>query len=185
MPAALLAMFLKHALVTKETNVGPGGYRLLRPGESIGRLNDALIEQNLTHAAFATAVYGMIDVDTLEITLARAGHPAPLLLRAGGAIEPLEAEGPLLGVFPGETFSDCRATLKPGDRLLLYTDGIEVAFCDDQALDTQRWRQELLSRGALPADQLLTQFADRLDAENGSLEPKDDLTVVIAEVMPD
>src|SRR5579872_4687769 len=69
MPAALLTMFIKHALVTKE--IVANRYRLLAPREALSRLNQALIEQNLSQAAFATALYGTIDVHTLEVTLAR------------------------------------------------------------------------------------------------------------------
>ena len=182
MPAALLTMFIKHALVTKE--IAGNQYRLLGPGESLGRLNTDLIEQNLSQAAFATALYGIIDVQTLAVTLARAGHPVPYVLRAGGAVEPVECDGPLLGIFPDEPFHCVTVTLAPGDRLLLYTDGIEVAFCDDTEgpVDSQRWRQELLDRKHLPTDDLLRDFSDRLDAERGSLTPKDDLTVIVLEV---
>jgi sigma-B regulation protein RsbU (phosphoserine phosphatase) len=180
MPAALLTMFIKHALVTKE--ISGNDYRLLKPSETLARLNAALIDQNLSQAAFATALYGIIDVDTLEVTVARAGHPNPLLLKEDGLIEPLHCDGPLLGIFPDESFENASITLSPGDRLVLYTDGIEVAFCNDHALDTQQWREELRSRCAMPTDRLLRDFADRIDSESGSLEPKDDLTVVVLEV---
>src|SRR5688572_14420194 len=102
-PAALLTMFIKQALVTKE--IIPGGYRLVPPGESLARLNQTLVDQNLAHATFATALYGVINVRSLQITVARAGHPAPMLLRAtGGQIEPIQPDGGLLGVFPNETY---------------------------------------------------------------------------------
>jgi serine phosphatase RsbU (regulator of sigma subunit) len=180
MPAALLTMFIKHSLVTKEI-IG-NKYRLLSPSESLSKLNAELIDQNLSQAAFATALYGIIDVQTLEVTMSRAGHPSPLILRAGGAIETIECDGPLLGIFPDEPFVTARAQLAPGDRLLLYTDGIEVAFCEDQVVDTERWRQELMSRRDLPTEELLNTFSERLDNESGSLTPKDDLTMVVLEV---
>lgn len=182
MPAALLTMFIKHALITKE--ISGNSYRLLSPSESLARLNMELIGQNLSQAAFATALYGIIDVDTLELTLARAGHPAPLVLRAGGTLETIECDGPLLGIFPDEPFAASKAKLSPGDRLLLYTDGIEVAFCEEQIVDNQRWRDELLARKNLPTEELLGAFADRIDNEAGSLAPKDDLTVIVLEVKP-
>lgn len=183
MPAALLTMFIKHALITKE--IAGNTYRLLSPSESLARLNMELIGQNLSQAAFATALYGIIDVDTLELTLARAGHPAPLILRAGGGLETIECDGPLLGIFPDEPFAATTATLASGDRLLLYTDGIEVAFCEEHVVDSQRWRDELIVRKDLPTDELLGAFADRIDNEAGSLAPKDDLTVIVLEVKPD
>ena len=180
MPAALLTMFIKHALVTKE--IVEERYRLLLPSESLGRLNQALIDQNLSQAAFATALYGVIDVDTLDVTVARAGHPSPLLLGADGSLRTLDADGPLLGIFPDERFGDASVRLSPGDRLSLYTDGVEVAFSDGAAINPDHWRQELLANASVPTEQLLTTFADRLDRETGSLEPKDDLTILVVEV---
>jgi phosphoserine phosphatase RsbU/P len=180
MPAALLSMYIKRALVTKEITLT--GYRLLEPGESLRLINQALIEQNLSAATFATALYGYINTETLEVTFARAGHPAPVILTAEGGLETLEAEGSLLGVFPDETFTNGRTLLRPGDRLLLFTDGIEVAFSSDQTLDTLQWRSELLSRAPLSGQDLLTDLARKLDEESGSLTPKDDLTIIAVEV---
>src|ERR1700722_12526577 len=68
-PAALLTMFIKHALATKQ--ITKNGYRLLSAGETITRLNETLIEQQLSAATFATALYGTINVETLEFTFAR------------------------------------------------------------------------------------------------------------------
>src|SRR5688572_24886415 len=116
MPAALLTMFVKHALVTKD--ITPSGYHLLDPGESLRRLNDSMLDQALSHASFVTAVYGVIDADTLQLHLAKAGHPAPLLLRAEGGVEDVSPEGCLLGVFPGETFASQTVQLRPGDRVI-------------------------------------------------------------------
>jgi len=180
MPAALLTMFIKHALVTKE--IVERRYRLLLPSESLGRLNQELIDQNLSQAAFATALYGYIDVDTLDMTVARAGHPSPLLLTADGTLRTLNADGPLLGIFPDEKFIDASVRLNPGDRLILYTDGLEVAFGDGTADGADRWPADVLARAGLPTEALLTDLADRLDRETGSLEPKDDITVLVVEV---
>ena len=184
-PAALLTMFIKQALQTKEIQRRGRGYRLLDPGEAIRRLNERLLEQNLSHSTFATALYGTIDVESLQVTIARAGHPHPIVLRAGGSIETLGAEGSLLGVFPGETFANHTTQLHPGDRLLVYTDGMDVAFTtgtESPAGTTPRWQQELVRRRELPVEQILSEFSQALDAETASLRPKDDVTIVVVEV---
>lgn len=180
MPAALLTMFIKHALVTKE--ILKGGYRLLQPSEALAKLNEAILEQNLSQATFATAIYGMIDVTTNQVTLSCAGHPAPLLLPTEGEMEPVVSEGSLLGIFAGETFADVTLQMKEGDRLILYTDGIEVAFGDQAGIDADRWKKEITDRRSLPADRLISAFSQSLDAENGSLEPRDDLTMLVLEI---
>jgi serine phosphatase RsbU (regulator of sigma subunit) len=180
MPAALLTMFIKNALVTKQ--ISPGGYRLLDPGEALGRLNAALVEQKLTHATFATAVYGTVNTATLVCRFAGAGHPYPLLMRADGTVMNVESEGGLLGIFPEEKYIDNEIQLRMGDRLFVYTDGIEVAFGDDQCLNTEQWRSELEKRRDMPTEQLLRELSDSLDKENGSLQPKDDVSIVVMEV---
>src|SRR3982751_5217328 len=93
LPAALLTMFIKNALVTKE--ITAGSYRLLDPAQTVARLNDALVDQNLSYATFATALYGLINTETLEVRFARGGHPNPVLLRADGSSDDLCADGSL------------------------------------------------------------------------------------------
>lgn len=179
MPAALLTMFMKNALVTKE--VGAGSYKLLEPGQTIARLNASLCDQNLSHATFATAAYGMIDTRTLEMSFSTGGHPCPVLLRDGELVD-LKSDGALLGIFPDETFHSCRVQLQQGDKVFCYTDGIEVAFCDESVADTEQWRRELVNRNAMPTSDILRSIADQLDNVGGSLLPKDDLTIVAFEI---
>jgi sigma-B regulation protein RsbU (phosphoserine phosphatase) len=182
MPAALLTMFIKNALVTKE--ITPTGYRLLPPGQTMGRLNDALVSQNLSYATFATAIYGVINTKTLQLSFSRGGHPSPILLRAEDTMQNLAGgDGSLLGIFAGEPFADTTVQLQQGDRLFVFTDGIEVAFADEDLKDTQRWREELYNRRHLTTEQLLSEFADHIDKESGSIQPKDDLTIIAVEVL--
>jgi sigma-B regulation protein RsbU (phosphoserine phosphatase) len=180
MPAALLSMYIKRALVTKE--ITGKGYRLLPPGESLARLNQALVDQELSQATFATALYGYINVKTLEMRFARGGHPAPLLMDYNGHVHHLEAEGPLLGIFGSETFDECAVTLSPKDKLVLYTDGVEVAFTENNVVDQDKWLREFENRKTLNGQELVTDLSQYLDNESGSLEPKDDLTMLVMEV---
>jgi len=180
LPAALLTMFIKNALVTKQ--IGPDGYRLLQPSQTMARLNDALLSANLSHATFATALYGSIDTRTNLVCFSRGGHPNPIVLRKDGTILHTESEGPLLGIFPDEPFSDCSVQLNPGDRLLIFTDGVEVAYCESEQVDPTMWLRELELRRNLAGEQLLQELADRMDANFGSLAPKDDLTIIAIEV---
>jgi serine phosphatase RsbU (regulator of sigma subunit) len=180
MPAALLTMFIRNALQTKQ--ISPDGYRLLGTDEAMARLNQALVEQNLSQATFATAVYGTISSQTLICQFSRAGHPCPILMRPGEPLREIHAEGGLLGIFPEEKYARGELQLQPKDRLFVYTDGIEVAFASDQTLDTQQWRAELKHRVDMPSQQLLEEFAERIDKEVGSLAPKDDVSIIIIEV---
>lgn len=180
MPAALLTMFIKNALHTKQ--ITPDGYRLVNPGETMARLNDVLVSQQLSHATFATAIYGLINTQTFELTFARGGHPSPMLLRANGEIETLDADGSLLGIFENEKFSDRIVKLAPGDRLFIFTDGVEVAFDEATVANPDRWREEIEKRRHLPTEELMQELVKTLDLGPGSLQPKDDLTVIAIEI---
>ena len=176
-PAALLTMFIRHTLATKQ--IVPGcGYRLLSPAETLANLNAALLDEGLSADTFATAVYGTVNVRTRRVILARAGHPAPLVLTAGGLIVPVDPDGGLLGVLPDETYDEASFDLTPGDRLLLYTDGVEVAFADSSSASLARWHDLMSAHARSPAAALLAGVAGAVDAFNGDAPPRDDLTLL-------
>jgi sigma-B regulation protein RsbU (phosphoserine phosphatase) len=127
-------------------------------------------------------LYGTINVNTLICRFAGAGHPPPLILRGDGSVMNIHGEGPLLGIFAGEKFGDSQVQLRRGDRLFVYTDGIEVAFSNDQSSNDQQWRAEIQRRGNLPTEQILHELADSLDKETGSLTPHDDVSIIVAEI---
>ena len=76
---------------------------------------------------FATHVYLRLDAARGEVAYANAGHNPPLLARARGEVEVLGASGTVLGVFPEAEYRSVSLPLRPGDRLLMYTDGITEA----------------------------------------------------------
>ena len=180
MPAALLTMFMKNALLTKR--IFAGGYDLLDPQETIALLNTALRSQNLDHASFATAVYARVNCQTREVCFARGGHPNPIVLRPDGTTQELTADGSLLGVFDDAEWAEGKATLAPGDRLFFYPDGVEVAFAEGDAPDPDRWKRELAKRASRSTAQILEDFADAIENRPASGIARDDLTIVVVEV---
>ena len=180
MPAALLTMFLKQALVTKV--IDHTGYQLLPPSVTMQKLNDALVAQNLSTATFATALYGNINYRTLKLTFARGGHPDPILLTRDGDLVPLAADGALLGIFPGDEFGQTSVELYPGDRVFIYSDGVELAFSEGEELDSAPWRELLHARRDLPTAQIIAELREMLASVDATERKKDDLTVIAVEV---
>lgn len=180
MPAALLTIFIKRALKTKELLAN--GYRIVPPDEALGLLNEDLLEQNLSQCQFVTMIYGIINTKTLELKYARAGHPLPIRLHGDGRLSDLEAEGPLLGVFHDQTFACATVQLDPGDSVLIYSDGFETAFdsrAGDDSVANEYYREEFAGlRGPNP-EALLQAMIQKLDNQQGSLHPRDDLTAVL------
>jgi sigma-B regulation protein RsbU (phosphoserine phosphatase) len=75
-------------------------------------------------APFATAFLAQVDCDSGKMTYCNAGHFPPILVRADGRTELLECGGPLLGAVEDATFESGHVTLKPGDTLVAYSDGV-------------------------------------------------------------
>lgn len=87
---------------------------------------------------------GMLDVEDGLLTWADGGHPPALLWRrADNAIERLGTTGPLLGAVRDATYEESAVTLAPGDRVLLYTDGVSEARRNGQLFGEGRIRRVL------------------------------------------
>ena len=123
MPAALLTIFVKRSLQTKR--ISGNKYELIPPDEALALLNDDLQSAELQHSPFISMFYCVLNTESGEMTYARAGHPRPLILQADKPIYELPGEGPLLGVVDKPRLERCTYTLLPGQRLLVYTDGVE------------------------------------------------------------
>lgn len=123
MPAALLTIFVKQALVMRETV--RNNYRIFPPVEVMRNLNERMTGQKLSGYQFATCCYCLLNTKTLQLTYARAGHPYPILIRPDEQPKQLEARGSLLGVFQRAEYTQQTIQLQHGDKLLLYSDGAE------------------------------------------------------------
>ena len=181
MAASLLTMFIKRAIVPKR--VRPDGYDLLTPCETLSQLNEALAAQELPNCQFVTACYCLVNTETLEMQYARGGHTYPLLISADGVVTELKSAGGLMGLFPDEEFPTRTVQLRPGEKVVIYSDGLEAAYLSRQ--DQTKWtqhRQVFQELAHLSATGLTSQISEMLDQESGSLNPRDDVTVVAMEV---
>jgi sigma-B regulation protein RsbU (phosphoserine phosphatase) len=183
MAASLLTMFIKRAMVAKR--IRSDEYEIRTPSEILAGLNDALAEQCLPNCQFVTAWYGMLNTETLTLEYARGGHPYPVLIDKNSRSTELRSPGGLLGLARGEEFPTRETRLNPGDKLLLFSDGVEMVFqADDRdALDTGAYRQAFEEAAHLPIREMLLRIESSLDGETGSITPRDDVTVVGLEVL--
>lgn len=111
--------------------------------------NDYLLRQDWPEG-FATAIHLSLDLATGHYEVRSAGHPPAVRLAAGsGRWSVLETEGPILGLIAGADFPCAAGQLRPGDALLLYTDGMVETRSRDIALGIDRMvgQAERLLRG--------------------------------------
>jgi len=184
-PAALLTMLIHRAVTeTRLRALGHSG-----PSQTIRAINSALASAcpggtGGDGSRFATAVFGIYDPSTHEISLSVAGHPPPLRFLDGETSQ-IDSHGPLLGVFEEAEFGEEVFTLRPGETLLLYSDGFEVAFpCASDTSPSnekylqhfQRFGEQVASCDAMGAAFITLEAS--LDAQQGSLHQNDDITAI-------
>ena len=175
-PASLIMASVRASLRAQIDNI----YSL---SEVVRRVN-LMLCRDTTSGEFVTLFYGVLDARTKLFTYCNAGHPSALILRRGDVIE-LAADNMVLGIEPGESFSQRAVQMESGDVLLLYTDGLPDAMnFAHQTFGRQRVADALKTYGA--ADATAGGVADHLLWEvrkfAGMARRTDDITMVVARV---
>ena len=132
---------------------------------------------------FATALCALVDPVDRSVTIACAGHPPPLLIRAG-RVEPfpVQATLPIL-MMDLPSVPEVRQQLNPGDRVLFYTDGVtERHDPGDDMYDFPRLMEVFGATASLPPDEQIKAIVADLDAFGGEREPDDDQTLLLMAV---
>ncbi len=181
--AGLLTMFINRSIVPKQ--VDGDRYEILSPSKVLENLNIALVDQSLPHCQFVTACYGLINHETGLLQYSRGGHPYPILISHDGFVSDLKTQGGLLGLFREGDFPVFETTLQKGDKLLLYTDGVELAFqpAGSDQLDAHAYYKSFEEFADLPVRDMVSRLNARLEGEDGSLNPHDDVTIVALEII--
>jgi hypothetical protein len=180
MPAALLTIFLKQALLMRTTV--DNTYHIYSPAEVMKNLNKRMATQKLSGYQFATCCYCLLNIETLEMTFARAGHPYPILLRPGQEPKQLEVRGSLLGVFKEAEYSEDKIQLQKGDKILLYSDGGEPFIGNYDDLTGFHFMKEFVELKDLQIVEMMDRF--NMMAQNQNVDPSevDDITALGLEV---
>jgi phosphoserine phosphatase RsbU/P len=177
-PASLLTIFVKKGVRAKE--VFGKQYRLVPPYEVLQRLNKDLLDQALSETPFITMVYALFNHRDGTLRFSRAGHPYPLHVPHEGELQLWKNEGLLLGVFEAQ-FTDRTQKLAPGDKVLLYSDGIDNASFEDREKGIDSLIACAARHRGLPIEDFVQHLAGELFL-NG--RPPDDLTLLGLEMLP-
>jgi sigma-B regulation protein RsbU (phosphoserine phosphatase) len=173
-PAALIASMVKVAAAAQVPHAASPA-RVLTEMNRIFQLK----------SQFITAVSVFLDLEAGRLTWASAGHPPPLLWKKrDGTVQELLHPGMVLGRLRRAAYTEASVPLEPGDRLLLFTDGIPEAlnptgepFGDARVREVLAEDPDLSSDGM--ADRLLQRVAEWTGRSAGF---EDDLTLVVAGV---
>jgi len=155
--------------------------QLNSPAFFMRNLNKRL--HGLVHDAgfFATAVFISYDATCGHLRCVRAGHPAPVIIRANLESESIGQPQSALGMWPETQYTEFQAQLAPGDTLLMFTDGAtEIFDAEENQLDLDglvRLAQELMK--AAPDHRLdLEQLSEKLLKYSNQIHLADDLTLL-------
>jgi serine phosphatase RsbU (regulator of sigma subunit) len=184
MPAALhmaQTQSLLRAEARHQMAAAPG--RCPSPVTILRNVHHLLVELGRTEM-FVTVFCGVLDTAARRLTYARAGHNHPLLVR-GNEVLTLGGRGMLLG-FEGIEhlhLSEEQVALAPGDRLVLYTDGLTDAISPTgQLYGLARLQASVRDGATLPAEELCDRLFVQVAAHQGEREQFDDMTLMVVAV---
>jgi phosphoserine phosphatase RsbU/P len=172
-PAALLMATLQASL---RTIAGEG----VPVAELVTRLNRYASAYSLDGRRFTTAVLCEYDPATRRLTYVNAGHNAPILRRANGAFETLEVGGLPFGIKAGAEYQTATLELRPGDALILFTDGVVEAFNQSgEEFGNSRWQGAIRNLPDWNARETLQFLMKRVDEFVGATRQSDDITCLV------
>jgi len=172
-PAALLMATLQASLRT----IAGENVPLV---DLVARLNYYACAHSLNGLRFTTAVLSEYNPNSRRLTYVNAGHNAPILRRANGTLETLEAGGLPLGIRPATNYETASLELKPGDALIFFTDGVVEAFNGGgEEFGNARWLNAMRNLPDWDAQQTLQFLMQRVDEFVGATRQSDDITCLV------
>jgi sigma-B regulation protein RsbU (phosphoserine phosphatase) len=170
-PAALLMSNLQAAVRAFASEA-------IEPRELCQQVNRILCG-NIAEGRFISFFYCVLDATAGVLTYTNAGHYLPMLVRAEGSVERLGSGGPVLGVLPEAEYEQAQVLLGPGDRIVLFTDGLtEARDAADQEFGEDRLLRAAVAHRACSAPALQARLTAAVAAFTGG-RLQDDATLII------
>lgn len=156
------------------------GKHSLSPARVAVAVHQGLLDVSATDDMFVTAFYGVLHRPSGRLTYVRAAQERPLLYRPGEGVRELPADGRFLGMFDELTLVEDSVTLQPGDRLIIFSDGVPDAInLAGERYGYQRLQAVIKRAGHLPVPELAAALVRDLNNWSIDAEPFDDVTLLI------
>lgn len=172
-----LMMAMARSVLRREIAEGKG------PAAVLAATNDATFDDLANVGLFITFFCATYDPRTRELRYACGGHNPPLLARAGGGVEELQADGMPAGILPGVEFEERSTVLGPGDAVVLYTDGVVEARTDGgEQFGEERLHALVGGIGDAPPEEVIVRIMAAVGRHTAGAPPRDDSTLVVLSV---
>jgi sigma-B regulation protein RsbU (phosphoserine phosphatase) len=172
-PAALLMATLQASLRTIAGDVVP-------LADLVARLNRYACAHSLNGLRFTTAVLSEYNPISRRLVYVNAGHNAPILRRANGALETLEVGGLPLGIRSDVKYETASLELRVGDALIFFTDGVVEAFNESGVeFGNDRWLSAIRNLPDWNAQETLKFLMKQVDEYVGATRQSDDITCLV------
>jgi len=166
-------------MATTRSLIRTNAVEVLSPAEVL-RLVNSHLKPDIPDNMFVTCLYLVLNQQTGQIRMANAGHNPPYLLR-GGIVTSVKATGMPLGIFIDASYDEIQLDMLPGDKLLLYSDGLlEAHNPQGEMLGFQGMKTlvENIPQNSNMIEHLIASFNKQF---NNGLEQEDDITLVTIE----
>lgn len=176
MPAALLMANLQATLRGQ-------ALASYAPSQCVATSN-SLLCRSVEEGRFVTLFYGILDTKEKSLTYTNAGHCHPLIFDPKGEFRRLEKGGLILGVMDDCSYQEEKITLKPGEMILLFTDGITDAFSKrEEQFEEERLITVVQESFHLGAKEISQRVLKEVITFQGDVPQSDDLTLVVAKIL--
>jgi len=188
---AALFMTLFRSLIRASSLYGNMGSALVDAGSGDAPItaSEVLLNSMLTtnryvattHAdssMFASIFFGLLDTESGELLYVNAGHESPIIFRQNGETESLNITGGVIGLFPAASYAVDSVTLKEGDLILTYTDGVNEAKNTQGEQFTEQRIMQVAEPEAHSTETFLRIILDGVKAFRGAADQSDDITML-------
>lgn len=154
---------------------------LYKPATAVTEMNKTFLSRG-RNSEYFTMIYGIVDSETNKITFCQAGHPHPFLMKKDGEIITLGRNGFPVGILAEANYEDQEIDFFPGDRFILYTDGITECAGIRKKVSTQNKLVDFLTDNkALDGGKMTENIPAALKLWSEKDEFTDDITMLIVE----
>ncbi|MDT8322640.1 MAG: SpoIIE family protein phosphatase [Bacteroidota bacterium] len=173
--AAALIMAASRSLLKSEAMDGTP------PADCLTHVNRSLCAENIS-SMFVSLFYGVLEFDTGRFTYSSAGHNPPYRLNGTGVQKLEPVRGTVLGVDASLAYNENTVTFAPGERLVIYTDGIVEAFSKErEEYSDERFCRLLENLAADPVEDMVRHIMEDVEAHAENAAQSDDMTVLALE----